>query len=282
MAKRILACMLVVPLCLLTLVCLLAACADQAVSGLVVEVLDVGQSDCILVRTGDTCMLIDAGTATERETVQGALRDRGIGRIDYLVLTHPHEDHYGNARMLIEEFDVREVITSGAAGDELGWRLLSEALADAGIKHRIPEAGDGFSLGEAQCEVIWHVPAEENVNEAGLVLRLTYGKTAFLLMGDMESKGEAAMLSALPRELLRCDVLKVGHHGSRTSTTEAFLAISTPRYAAISCGAGNDYGFPHREVLERLAAADAVVHRTDKDGTLYYHSDGQHVTYGKD
>jgi beta-lactamase superfamily II metal-dependent hydrolase len=183
--------------------------------------------------------------------------------------------------MLIEEFSVREVITSGAAGSELGWRIFCEALEENNIPHRTPTAGESFSFGDATCEVVWHTPDAENENDTTLVLRVVYGDTAFLFMGDMEKEGEAAMLATLTAEDLRCDVLKVGHHGSRTSTTDALLAVCAPRYAAISCGAGNDYGFPHAEVTERLAACGAAVHRTDTDGTLYYHSDGTSVTYGK-
>ncbi len=272
-------------LTLLTALCLLLSllgCSPQTVDGLCVEVLDVGQSDCTLIRTQGHTLMIDAGTATEREAVRGHLRDRGIRQIDYLLLTHPHEDHIGNARMLIETDTVGALIVSPMGSEELGYQLILNAAAEHELPVYTAKAGDTYAIGDATLEILLAMEAAEEVNDASIVCRVTYGETAFLFTGDAEQDGEAALLASVPAEKLDCDFLKAGHHGSDTSTGEALLQVATPTHVAISCGEDNDYGFPHKALLERLEAMGATWHRTDTEGTLIYQSDGTAVRHEKE
>ncbi len=264
---------------LLALCALLFSCAEQAPpTGLLVEVLDVGQSDCTLVRCGEAVLMIDTGTATEREAVQAALRDRDIEELEYLLLTHPHEDHIGNARMILESYTVSTLLTADVVTEDPTYGLVLSAAAHRGTPCVAVSAAQTLALGDAQIEVLSVLRDAKDINDSSVILRVTYGGTAFLFTGDAEAAGEAALLASVPAEKLDCDVLKAGHHGSDTSTGKALLQAATPRYVAISCGENNDYGFPHAALLARLEACGAAWHRTDLSGDLTYRSDGETVT----
>ena len=270
-------------LCLLLLCCLAAttsvACADDGFDGLAVEVLNVGQSDCTLITVDGLVLMIDSGTVAERHTVQAALAARNIERIDYLLLTHPHEDHIGNARMLLETYTVGALIVPPVETDDLGYRLVMEAAAQCAVTVQTVVAGNAFSLGRAEARVLYAGDNAEDPNNASIVLRVTFGETRFLFTGDNEKESELALLETLPAEELDCDFLKAGHHGSDNATSAELLAAVTPQYVAISCGADNTYGFPHGDMLKRLERVGAVWHRTDTAGDLRYVSDGQSVIY---
>ena len=264
-------------LCLV--LCLFGCQRDKTVTGFSVEVLDVGQSDCTLLRQGNAVWLIDAGTATERGAILGALADRAIKHIDCLLLTHPHEDHVGNARMLLENYEVGTLIVSPFSADDLTYRLVLEAAQQRGVTCHVASGGEVYSLGDAAVEILLADESAKEPNDASVILRVAYGKTAFLFTGDAELDGETALLSAVGAEKLDCDFLKAGHHGSDTSCCEALLQAVTPTHVAISCGADNDYGFPHEALLSRLDAVGATYHRTDEEGTLCYISDGEAVRF---
>ena len=256
----------------------LLGCHRPATQELCVTVLDVGQSDCTLIRHGDATLMIDAGVSAEREALRGALRSYGIKRVETLVLTHAHDDHYGNARMLIEEYGVEMLILSPAKSEDVGYTLVLQAAQKKGIRICYAVAGERFAVGDAVLEVLSVLVDAKEVNDQGLILRVTYGETAFLFLGDAEAAAEAHLLETVEAARLRAQFLKVGHHGSETSTSRELLQVVKPLHAAISCGAGNDYGFPHAELLERLAAIGAAVGRTDLEGDLRYVSDGNRVT----
>lgn len=266
-------------LALCPVLCLFGCRKSQTVTGLSVEVLDVGQSDCTILREGDAVWMIDTGTATERGAVIGALFDRGIERIDCLVLTHPHEDHIGNARMLLENYEVGTLLVSPFESDDLTYRLVLEAAQRQGVACHVASAEEIYALGGATVEILQADGNAAEANDASVILRVTYGRTAFLFTGDAELDGETALLTSVGAEKLDCDFLKAGHHGSETSCCEALLQAVTPQYAAISCGADNEYGFPHQALLERLDAVGAICHRTDEEGTLCYVSDGEAVRF---
>lgn len=248
---------------------------------LYVYVLDVGQSDAVLLRCGEHTLLIDAGTATEIEALRVALSRYGIRQIDYLVLTHAHEDHIGNARFLVENLSVGTVLMPSAGSEDYAYNLLSKsAAANASVKSA--ETGQHFPLGGAGVEVLWAgVGADsaksDEVNNSSAVLRVTFGTQVFLFMGDAESETEARLLAMYGEERLDCDFLKVGHHGSSTSSSAEFLQVVTPTVAAISCGKQNSYGFPHAPTLENLAAVGAYVYRTDESGTLVFGTNGEEI-----
>lgn len=243
---------------------------------LYIYALDVGQSDATLVTTGGKTLLIDSGTATSREALLQELSCYGVEKIDVLLLTHPHEDHIGNARYLVEYFEVGEVLLPPAQSDELAWQLLLQSVGKAAS---VLEAGDTFSLGLAEFEVLSARVAHdsEDENDASVVLRGVFGNQVLLFMGDAGAATEQALLDTYGEAYLDCDYLKVGHHGSKSATSMDFLLATTPVAASISCGAGNIYGFPHEEVLERLAALGTTVARTDRGGTAVFGTNGREM-----
>lgn len=243
---------------------------------LLIDVLDVGQSDAILLRSGKESLLIDTGTATAELDLANELRRLGVRRLNTICVTHPHEDHYGNGRGLLASFPVGSLLLPEIATEDAAYALfLSEAA-----KREIPTvtAVAGVTLRLGKCLVTVLSAGGQDPNNASVVLRVTCGDTVLLFMGDAEAEAEEHLLAVTDAALLNCDFLKVGHHGSDTGTTSAFLAAVTPGIAAISCGKDNDYGFPHTGVLERLAAVGAAVYRTDEAGTLHFASDG-HTVY---
>lgn len=271
-------------LLLLLLICLLLIrfglavyhWATPASELLLIDVLDVGQSDAILLRSGKESLLIDTGTATAELDLANELRRLGVRRLNTICVTHPHEDHYGNGRGLIASFPVGSLLLPEIATEDAAYALfLSEAA-----KREIPTvtAVVGVTLRLGECLVTVLSAGGQDPNNASVVLRVTCGDTVLLFMGDAEAEAEEHLFAVTDAALLDCDFLKVGHHGSDTGTTAAFLAAATPDIAAISCGKDNDYGFPHTGVLERLAAAGTAVYRTDEAGTLHFASDG-HTVY---
>jgi len=241
-----------------------------------VVVLDVGQGDAILV-TGPTGgrMLVDGGPDPDRLLValDGRLPpwDR---RLDLVVATHPHEDHVAGLPLLLERYRVGQVAEPGMPGRGPGYQALAAALATGAVGHARLATGSRFVLDGIEVDVLWpdaaQVPAEPSddgsvVNDSSIVLLGTFEGRRFLLAGDAEADVEERLVA---RGLPAVDLLKAGHHGSRTSTTDALVAATRPRVAAISVGAQNDYGHPSREVLARLVAAGATVLRTDLLGTI--------------
>lgn len=267
-------------ICLLLLcLLLLAGCQPTQANKMTVTVLDVGQSDCTLVTQSDRVLMIDSGTATERESVQYALHQRGIRRIDCLMLTHPHEDHIGNARMLIEKYEIGMLLVAPAVSEDWGYDLVLLEAKARDIPIVYAAVGDTFALGGVTIEILSVLTEVKDLNDASIAFRLQYGETGFLFTGDGEAAAEQRLLETVAAEKLDCDFYKAGHHGSDSSSSAALLEAATPAHVAISCGLYNDYGFPHGDLLERLEAVGATVHRTDREGHLCYVSDGHKVIF---
>ena len=264
-------------LCLVLCIPSLGGCRRTEADTLRVTVLDVGQSDCILLSQGEAHLLIDTGTAAARESVAAELAALGVKQLAYLLVTHPHEDHFGNARYVLESRTVSALLLPSTPSEDAGYALMRESATAEGILTQTVGDGYAFSLGSASCEVLCALPEDANVNNTSLVLRVRFGACVLLFMGDAEQEAENALL--LRAEDWRADFLKVGHHGSSTATSLAFLQAVSPAHAAISCGRDNDFGFPHAAVLQNLAAVGSTVHRTDLEGTLSYLCDGATVTY---
>lgn len=237
---------------------------------------DVGQGDAAMIRTpaGRTVM-IDCGTDLSADTLVAQLYAERIDEIDCLILTHAHEDHIGGAFALITRFEVKKILMGdyaleGVIGDKIGMAAACP----------IESVGTGYEilLGEgATITVLAPDRAEENgENNDSLILLLTIGVRRFLFTGDMETDGEIRLMERYPSGL-RADVLKVGHHGSATSTSEAFLEAVQPTMAVISVGRGNSYGHPAYAVLDRLEAYGVTVLRTDQRGNICFRCDGIHI-----
>lgn len=244
--------------------------------GLYVHYIDVGQGDSELICCGGEYMLIDAGEPSASDTVVDYLNDHGIEKLEYVVCSHGHADHCGGLDAVVENFDVGTVFTSPYPGDTSSYEIFSDAVSAKGLDMTVPELGESYSLGEARFEFIGPLEEYDNINDDSLVMRLEYGDTSFLFTGDMTSKAERDLLEDGAN--VKCDVLKVGHHGSSGSSSYRFLYEAEPKIAVISCEAGNSYGHPHEEALSRLNDCGAEVCRTDLEGSIIIFSNGMEVT----
>lgn len=243
--------------------------------GLYVHYIDVGQGDSELVCCGGEYMLIDAGEPSASDTVVNYIRDLGIKKLSYVVCTHGHADHCGGLDAVVESFEVETVFTSPYAGDAASYEIFVQAVADADLTLEVPELGAKYRLGDAQFEFIGPLSDHKNLNDDSLVMRLEYGDTSFLFTGDMTAKAEKELID--DGMDVRCDVLKVAHHGSSSSSCYQFLYEAQPQIGVISCEKGNEYGHPHEETLSRLNDADVTVYRTDTEGSIVIFSDGMKV-----
>lgn len=263
---------------ILSVLCLLlSACAGSpgADAPFAVYVLDVGQGDAILIRTGGAAMLVDAGPNSAEEDLLFALDELGVAELDTVIFTHPDEDHIGGGDALLRSIPVGEVILPALASEEESFQRLIEAAASFGTAVRTAEPGECFRLGDATVTLLGPLAVDvKSSNDASVVTRVCYGNTAVLLMGDAEHTAEALLLAAYPPEQLSADLLKLGHHGAATSTSDALLDVVRPKFAAISCGAGNTYGHPVRSIIRALDVRGIAIGRTDHEGMLIYVSDG--------
>lgn len=253
--------------------------------------MDVGQGDGIFIRTpGGKNILIDAGQDSRRGVLP-FLRSRGIKTVDVLLLTHPHADHIsgavspredreGTVNSVLEFCAVREVLDSGKEHTLDEYKKLLEMISERGIPYRQPRAGDMLKWDPALAVKVLHPdrPDYDNINDNSIVVRLAYGDISFLFTGDAEEMAEERILESFRSEL-RTDVLKVGHHGSRSSSKPPFLDAVQPRYALISCGYENKFDHPRHETLENLEAVDAKILRTDIDGFLIFKTDGKKIRW---
>lgn len=242
-----------------------------------VHFIDVGQADCALILSGEFAMLIDGGNVADGDLVVDYIENIGITTIDYLICTHAHEDHVGGLSAVLQNFEVLNVYSPVTEYGSVAFSNFVTYTEAEGLEITIPEVGDTMEIGEAFATVLAPITDYSDANNTSIVLRLDFGETSFLFTGDAEYESEMDMIDAYTR--LDADVLKVGHHGSYTSTSYLFLLEVDPVYAVISCGADNDYGHPHEEVMSRLYDADVTVYRTDLQGTIVATSDGVDITF---
>jgi|LSQX01.2.fsa_nt_gb beta-lactamase superfamily II metal-dependent hydrolase len=241
-----------------------------------VHIINVGQGDSILIQfhNGQT-MLIDAGPD---DSVLSYLNQQGIKKINYLVATHPHADHIGGMAAVIRTFDIEKVYMPRVGHTTKTYENVLLAIKSKGLKITSAKAGVTI-LDQNGLKANFIAPCSssyDNLNNYSAVIKIQYGNTSFLLTGDAEAESEQQMLVSGTN--LKADVLKVGHHGSNSSTTSSFIKAVSPKYAVISCGAGNQYGHPHQEVLSRLANTGVKTYRADTDGTVIFISDGKTFT----
>ena len=239
----------------------------------VVHFFDVGQADSILVQSEEKTMLIDAGTNNMGKTVVKYLQDLNIFKIDYLVGTHPHEDHIGGLDDVINNFEIGTIYMPKVQTNTKTFEDVLDAISNKNLKITSPEVGFKFNVGNAQCEImsIGRGTAEEksNLNLSSIVIRMTYGEQSFLFTGDAEKQNEEA------RQWPQTTVLKVGHHGSDTSSSQEFLNEVKPQISIISVGKGNTYGHPKQTTIDKLQKINARIYRTDESGTITITCDGK-------
>ena len=240
--------------------------------------LDVGQGDATLIRTEAGDILIDTGTEDSQATLCLRLRELGVERLSLLVLTHFDEDHAGGADGVLRQLAVDEIwINDSPAANESVTEVYG-AIAGLDMVVTVVEKGMQRRVGDLLLTVLAPLqPAIEDGNEGSIVLKLSCGEISALLMGDVGVKTEEDLVAQYSGTQLRCQLLKVGHHGSNTSTGRAFLEAARPQYAVISCGAGNEFGHPHGQPLQRLREVGATVLRTDLLGEIVFVSDGKTI-----
>jgi competence protein ComEC len=267
--------------------CILSACelisenpppsVTDAASGLTAYFIDVGQADSALVICGESSMLIDGGNAADSNLVYAFLKEHGVSHLDYIVGTHAHEDHIGGLAGALNYATVDVAYCPVTDFDSKAFQNFVKHLSEQGKSITVPKYGDTFALGDASVKILGPINPSDEPNNTSIVMKITYGETSFLFTGDAERAEEADILEA--GYDLSATVLKVGHHGSETSTSYPFLRGIMPQYAVISCGTGNSYGHPHDNTLSKLRDADVTLYRTDLQGTITVVSDGKTVNF---
>lgn len=233
---------------------------------LTVRFLDVGQADSILVTCGTSSMLIDGGNVADGDFVADWVTS-STEKLDYVVNTHPHEDHCGGLARVVESVEVENAVVSPQTADTNCYNNFISELEAKNVNTFTAEPGMEFSVDEAMCTVIGPITSSpSDLNNASVIIRLEYEDKVFLFMGDAESEEERSVIQA--GYDVKCNVLKAGHHGSSTSSGYIFLREAMPDCVVVSVGAKNSYGHPDENTISRFEDAGASVYRTDVNGTV--------------
>lgn len=247
-------------------------------SKLKVHFIDVGQADSILIQDGSVNMLIDAGNNEDEKTIIDYLKKQGVKKLDYVIATHPHEDHIGSMDAVIKTFEIGKIYAPKVSTTTKTFENMLTAIKNKKLKITEPKAGDTFKLSTASCTILGPISSKyEDLNDYSIVLKMTFGNNTFLFMGDAESVSEKEILEK--KYDVKADVLKVGHHGSDSSTSTDFLNKVNPKHAVISVGKGNDYGHPTQATMDKLKNKKIPVYRTDENKTIVATSDGKNITF---
>ena len=243
-----------------------------------VHFIDVGQADSILIQDNGKSMLIDAGNNADSDAVVNYIKSQGISKLDIVIGTHAHEDHIGGLDKVINSFDIGNIYLPKQQSTTKTFEDVLIAIKNKGLKITTPTPNSTFKLNSAEGLILAPKSSSyEDINNSSVVVKLTFGSNSFMFTGDAEDVSEKEILNGGFN--LSADLLKVGHHGSSSSTTQAFLDKVNPKYAVISVGKGNSYGHPNKGTMDRLKNKAIKVYRTDESGTIIATSDGINITF---
>ncbi|CCY79962.1 beta-lactamase domain protein [Mycoplasma sp. CAG:877] len=237
--------------------------------------IDVGQADSILLENKGHYMLIDAGNNEDGPKLVNYFNEQDIKEFDYVVGTHAHEDHIGGMDDIIKNFKIDNFYMPDAITTTKTFEDVLDALEETNVIFQTPKVNQTFNLQDTTITTLSVTADEKNLNDTSIVLKVKHGTNTFLFMGDASTKIEKNLLN----KDIKSDVLKVGHHGSRYSTSLEFLKKVSPEYAVISVGENNTYKHPHEEILKRLEEQNIQIYRTDKQGTILAKSNGSIITF---
>lgn len=239
---------------------------------------DVGQADATIITCHDEVLMIDGGNEADSQLIYSILQNTlNIRHIDYMIATHPHEDHVGGLAAALNACSVERLLTPVLEYDTKAFHSMMKYADEQGTIIEVPSGGDSFTVGSARVDILGPIRFHEDQNDNSIVCKITYGQTRFLFGGDAGWDAEHDLVDS--QTDLSADVLKVNHHGSNTSSTYVFLRAVMPRYAVISAGTDNAYGHPNEETLDRLRDVGAEILRTDELGTIECVSDGRNITF---
>lgn len=252
---------------------------ENSVSGeLQVHFIDVGQADSTVIINNGEAMVIDAGNNADSDLVVNYIKRNNIADIKYLVGTHPHEDHIGGLDKVIDNFNIGTLFMPKIVANTKTYNDVVASAQGKELSFTAPVPGDIFKVGEATCTILG--PNSEkysDTNDYSISIKLEYGDVSFIFTGDAEKNPEKEMLEK--RFDISATVLKLGHHGSDSSSSDEFMTAVNPKYAIVSAGFKNDYGHPRQSVLDKLKKESVPVYRTDEQGTIIATTDGSEVKF---
>lgn len=246
---------------------------------MIVHYIDVGQGDSILIQVNNKNLLIDAGPKSDKKKLFNYLSTLNLDKLDYIIATHPHEDHIGNMADVINDYNVLAFYAPKVQSTTKTFEKMVEALKSKNLKINVIKKGTAsINLGDNTKITVLSPTKDsyEDLNNYSPVIKIEYGKTSFLFTGDAQKDVEKEILAT--NENISADILKVGHHGSSTSTTKDFLKKVNPSIGVISVGQDNTYNHPNDDTIKRLKENKVTIYRTDKDGTVVLSSDGSTIT----
>lgn len=251
--------------------------SGQTLKNLSVHFIDVGQGDSIFIYCDGEEMLIDGGPVDSDGKSQRYLSSLGVKTLKYMIATHPDEDHIGGLPEVVDSFGVSKLLLSGATANTRAFETFLKSVKTRKVGAVKVAPGQQYTLGGGSFTVLAPNRTYEDTNDMSVVIRFCYKNRSFLFTGDASKASEADMLKN--GLTLRSDVLKAGHHGSGSATSDAFLKAVAPKVAVISVGKNNVYGLPAQKTIDKLQKAGVKILRTDDSGTIVMESDGTSLTY---
>lgn len=250
---------------------------NKVLSEMAVHFIDVGQGDATLIICDDEAMLIDAGDNNQGTKIQNYLQKQGVKSLKYVIATHPDADHIGGMDVVLYKFNCDTIVMTDEEKDSNTYRDVIDTMKGKGYKNTKPVVGNTYTLGDAEFTIVGPKRITDDSNNNSVAILLKHGENEFLFTGDAEETQEADIVKS--GISLDVDVYKVGHHGSKTSSSTELLNLATPTYAVISCGEGNSYGHPHAETLNNLRSNKVKVFRTDEQGSIVATSNGTEIKW---